>query len=583
MFQYFKFRFHRRWRRFKRNSRVYRAWLVNYFYRHVWGKWRQLGIIRRFTAVWWGLAIVILVAVLNQSSDLESYYLSKSALPGGVYAEAVVGEIKGINPILPDNSATADASRLVFAGLMRATPSGNLEPELAESYQVSDDGLRYVFTLRQNLKWHDGVDLTAGDVAFTVAAIQHPDSRSPLAAEWRGVKVEPEGQHKITFTLPNPYVGFIHLTTVGLLPRHLLESINPSTLRVHSFNQQPVGSGPFKVSEFVAGQKIVLQANQSYFRGKPKLDGMVIRVFPSHDAALEAFAKKQVNAVAEVESQQLEAAAKIKNLELLRYRTTEQVNLFMRNQNTALASVQVRQALALATDRRQIVSEVLDDFARPLASPLLPGQLGYNGKFNQPRPNIRKAEGLLEAAGWKAQNGKRTKGGTELRLKLLTLQEPVYERVADEVKRQWQKIGVAVDIQSVGLAELIQSHIKPRQYDLLLFGITIGADPDVYPYWHSSQVNDPGLNLSQYKSAAADAALEVARITTDKDVRAGKYSAFLEAFRVDTPAIILYGTDYSYGVSSDALGHTTGMLTQPSDRFYGVENWTIKTRRSILK
>lgn len=583
MFPYLRFQLHRRWRRLKRNSRVYRAWLVNYFYRHIWGKWRQLGIIRRFTAVWWGLAIVILVVVLNQSSALETYYLTKLAQPGGVYVEGVVGEIRGINPILPDNSLSEDASRLVFSGLTRLAPSGQLEPELASSWKTSDDGLEYTFTLRKGVKWHDGVELTPADIEFTIAAIQHPDSRSPLAAEWRGVKVEPEGSDKIKFILPNPYVGFIHLTTVGILPRHLLESINPSTLRIHSFNQQPVGTGPFKVSKFLPGKRVVMDSNPNYFRGRPKLDGFTLRLFKSDSEAIEAFAKKQVNAVAEIDTEHLQPASKIKDLKLLRYSTTEQVNLFLKTTSPVLADRSVREAIVLSTNRRDLVARAMDNFARPLSSPILPGQLGYAGKFNQPRANYAKAAKLLEGAGWKKSGDIRKKGDQELKLNLVTLDDPLFTKTAAEIKRQWQAVGISLEVKSVDLNELIQSHIKPRQYDILLFGITIGADPDVYPYWHSSQRNDPGLNLSQYKSSVADAALEVARITVDKDIRAGKYQTFLQVFQSDAPAVILFGKDYSYGVHSDVLGQVPGQLVDPSDRFYSVENWTVKARRSILK
>lgn len=583
MFPYLKFQLHRRWRRLKKNSRVYGAWLVNYFYRHIWGKWRQLGIIRRFTAVWWGLVIVLLVIVLNQNSALENYYLGISPQSGGTYVEGVTGEIKGINPILPENSLTEDASRLVFSGLTRLAPNGQLEPELAESWQVSDDGLSYTFTLRKGVKWHDGKNFSQSDVMFTIAAIQHPDSRSPLASEWRGVKVEPEGDNQIKFMLPNPYVGFTYLTTVGMLPRHLLESINPSTLRINSFNQQPVGTGPFKVIKFLPGQRIMMDANADYFRGRPKLDSFTLRLFKSDSAALEAFAKKQVNAVAEIDTELLKPAAKVKDLKLLKYSTTEQVNLFFKTTSPLLSDQKVRQGLVLATDKRSLVEKVMDNYGRPLASPILPGQLGYAGKFNQPRYNKSQAAELLDGAGWKIQDGKRKKGDQELKLNLVTLNDPIFTKSAGEIKRQWQELGVNLEVKAVALDELIQSHIKPRQYDVLLFGITIGADPDVYPYWHSSQASDPGLNLSQYKSAGADAALEVARITVDPDIRAGKYQAFLKVFQADAPAVILFGKDYSYGVHKDVLGQTSGQLVVPADRFYGVENWTVKARRTILE
>ncbi len=533
--------------------------------------------------VWWGLLLICLVVLLYQSQALQRFYVGRQPINGGIYNEAVVGQVKTINPILPDNSASVDVSRLVFSGLTRLTPDGKLEGDLADSWKVSEDGLKYTFKLKKNVKWQDGVGFDASDVVFTITAIQHPDSRSPLAADWKGVKASAPDNQTVVFTLPNPYVGFVYLTTVGILPRHLLESIDPSTLRVINFNQSPIGTGPFKVKSFTPGSTAVMEANPNYFRGRPKLDGFELRFFKSADQALEAFTKRQVNAVSRLEFSQTDQAAKIKGLKLLRYRTTEETNLFLRTPVAPLDDKQVRQALVLATDRRAIVSGTLGNLVRPLSAPLLPGQLGYSGRFAQPRYNLAKAQSLLEAAGWKTDGGGRRKNGQLLQLEILTLSEPRLVAVAREVKKQWQSAGIMVNVKSVGIEELIQSHIKPRQYQVLLYGIEVGVDPDVYPYWHSSQIHDPGLNLSQYKSSAADAALEVGRIVNDPDVRAGKYQAFLAAFKADAPAVILYGDDYYYGVSDDVNGVQPGILSQPADRFYGVENWTVRTRPSVIR
>lgn len=373
----------------------------------------------------------------------------------------------------------------------------------------------------------------------------------------------------MVLTLPNPYVGFLNLTTVGILPRHTLESIDPATLRVNNFNQQPIGTGPFKVKAFEPGNTATLVANPGYFRGRPKLDGVTLRFYSTPDLTTAAYSKRQVQAVARIDSTKIEETSKLKQLHLITYRTTEQTDLFFKTTRDPLKDKAVRQALTLATNRQKIIGDVLGNYVQPSFEPLLAGQIGYNAKYSQPRYNLAKAKQLL--------------GGKKFKLELVTLDNDRLIAVANAVKQQWQQAGVDVTVKAVGLEDLIQSHIKPRDYQVLLYGITIGVDSDVYPYWHSSQINDPGLNLSQYQSTTADDALEVERIITDPDVRAGKYKTFLQTFVDDEPGVMLYTDNYYYAVSDDVKGVKPGTLSVPADRFYGIENWTVRTKPTILK
>jgi peptide/nickel transport system substrate-binding protein len=578
MLDYFKFRLQRKLRRYKKEVKLWRAWGELYFERHVWGKWRQLGIIRRLVFGWWGILLLSGFGLILQTTALKDHYLVQRPLVGGDYAEGVVGTVKNLNPVLPESSAASDVNRLIFSGLVRHNPDRQVEGDLATSWDISPDGKSYTFHLRPNVKWHDGTPFSARDVVFTLVAIQNPDSRSPLAPAWQGVKAEVKDDLTVIITLPNPYAPFIHTFTVGILPSHKLETTDPSKLRVSSFNQRPVGTGPFKFKAFAADQgEIQLEAYGDYHLGRPKLERFSFRLFDSAEHMADAYAKRQIQGMARIrrdtEHRQLP--------EIVRYSLSfnSQVGVFFRVASPILTDREVRRALAMATDRRAVIDEVLGGEGIAVQLPLMPGQLGYTTKFKPPQFNPAEAEAVLSKAGWKKDGNARVKGDSRLKLRLVTSNSHEFIQTAEALRQQWRAIGVEVEVTSTDLSDLQQSFIRPRNYDLLLFGINIGADPDVYGYWHSSQSDDPGLNLSGYSNPNSDKALESGRINSDAETRIAKYGSFLANWSADVPAVMLYSNRYIYGVHEDAHGIVADKLVEPSDRFYSVENWTIRVRQ----
>lgn len=567
-------------RRLKRH--LFLAWLrsVGYLDRHLWSRWRRIRLIRRFTLAWWGLWLVLLVAFGVQFQGMLASALVERPVSGGTYSEGIVGRVKSINPILPEGDASADVSRLIFSGLTRINPQRAIEGDLAQSWSVSSDGKAYTFKLRRDVRWHDGAPLTARDVLFTLAAIQNPDTRSPLAPSWQGVRAEAADEHTVVFTLPNPYVPFIHSTTVGILPSHRLDKVEPASLRMAGFNQQPVGTGPFRLKRFDAASGVIqLKAHSAYHHGRPLLERFKVQLYDGEEALMEAYAKRQVTAMARLRSSTPEVTHRLPNVRLYDLALPNQTGLFLRTTHPALGDKAVRAALAQAVDRQAIARQAVGGGARVSNLPLLPGQLGYVTKFQPPAFDPAAAETTLDRAGWRrGDGGVRRKDGQPLKLNLVTSNRGDYPQVAEAVRSGWKELGAEINVVTADVDDLQQSHIRPRSYDVLLYGINLGADPDVYAYWHSSQAADPGLNLSGYASPVADKALEGARVTGDATVRAAKYGTFLSAWTSDVPAIMLYTPDYIYAVNADASGIVAKKMVSPSDRFYGVEKWSVRSR-----
>ncbi len=580
MSNYFTFRLQRLRRRWWREIQLGFSAITHFLHFNVRGKGRQFGMIRRFALVWWVLLAALLLGSIWQLRHVISIGSVLRPVAGGTYSEALTGEIKTINPALPDNSASADAAKLIFSGLTKYDSQGMLRSDLATNWVISSDGKTYTFYLRKGVKWHDGVPFTAQDVLFTLAVVQNPDTRSPLAPDWKGIKASAPNDQTVIFTLPKAYTPFMVSTTLGILPRHLLENVEPKQLRVNTFNQRPVGTGPFKLEQVDSTSgSLVFKANDDYFGGRPLLDSIRLRTYDTADKALDAYQKRQVLGVARLQPGQLEAATKTGSLRLHQASVPDQVSVFFHTSSGIMADKTVRAALSQATNRQQIIDEQLNGQAAPLTSPLTSQGINLFGAPHQPNFDVAKAVAALESAGWiKGPDGIRSKNGQKLEIKLATQTDTIYGVVAQQLALQWGKVGAKVEVSQYDAATLQQSYIRTRRYDALLYGINIGADPDVYAYWHSSQATDPGLNLSSYASTAADKALEGGRTVRDVQTRSAKYRSFIQAWMADSPAIMLYSPSYTYAVDRNVHGIDIRRLVSASDRFDNVEHWSLKVK-----
>lgn len=578
MFNYFRFRYRRQIRQAERRLTRLKRDYSSYIDKHLRGKWLQLRLIRRFIIIWVAVVFVALLGLIGQIRNLNTRSHISISKPGGILREAELGTVKNLNPILPENATSSDINRLIFSGLTQHNDKRKIVSDLASSWDISTDGKTYTFHLRPNMKWHDGVAFSAADVVFTLAAIQNPDSRSPLAGSWQGVKAEAKGDNTVVFTLPNALSSFLDSTSVGILPRHILESVDPTSLRENGFNQHPIGTGPFKIKTFAtAANEISLEANRQYYGGKPKLDGYRFDLFGTRQEVVNAYASRRVDAIGNVTTEILKAADSLKAIKTYDYNLPDEVTVFFKTDDNVLKDKSLRQILSQSVDRKKIIQAADSGIGLGLSQPLLPGEPGYTTAFAVAPLSTSESRLALDAAGWKLDQGVRSKAGQKLDLNLVTLQGGELERAAMELKKQWHELGINLKIKTASRSELEQSYIRTRQYQILLYGINLGGDPDVYAYWHSSQIKDPGLNLSDYSSADADKALEAGRIKQDMLVRKGKYQSFLKAWNADSPAIVLYEPIYRYGISDSAKGFEGGSLVEPNDRFFNVQNWTILT------
>jgi peptide/nickel transport system substrate-binding protein len=561
--------------------------------KHLFRRMGRLQRVQRFVITWTALLLFIGFGAIWQVKGLDKFYLELAPVGGGIYREGLIGSFTTANPLFATSSADVAVSKLVFSGLFKIAPSGELEPDLALSYSVDSDNQVYTVTLRENVSWHDGEKFDADDVAFTYNRIKNPELKSPLFSGWSSVDVKAIDDRTVSFTLPNTLSSFQYSLINGIVPEHILSKVSASDARSDEFNTvSPVGTGPFRyVSVELLGdniddrrEKVTLERNEFYYGRRPNINGVTIRTYRDEEKMLQAFNEKEIASMVGLQT----VSDSILDDDIINTFSTpitSQVMLFLNNSNPILSDQKVRQALTHGTDTnavRQAISYPL------IASdaPFLKSHFSYNADKTQLGYDFAQAEKLLDEAGWlRGEDGVRRKDDQVLGFRLLSQSLTEYATVVRVLQEQWAKLGVNLDAILQPEEDIQTGAIIRHDYDILLYGISLGPDPDVFPYWHSSQADKrlrSRLNLSEYSNKVVDSALEAGRTRLDKELRTLKYQPFLDAWRIDAPAIALYQPRFLFVVRGTLENYKSGEFNGPSDRFYSVSDWLIR-REQVIK
>jgi peptide/nickel transport system substrate-binding protein len=519
------------------------------------------------------------------------FYLSKTkAIPayGGEYIEGIVGQPTYINPLLSQsNDVDGDLSQIVYSGLLEYDGQGNLRPDLAESYDISDDKTTYTFHLRKDVTWHDGAPFNAQDVLFTVNVISDPAYKSPLRSDWQGIETNFVDDYTIEFKIKSPYVGFLNNLVFGIIPKHLWESVQPENFHLAKMNLEPIGTGPYKYSPSIQRDSknnilaYKLISNPTYFEGKPYISKITFNFYEDEASALDAYNRKEIMGISNLSSQKISAIKNIRSTNVHQFNVPRYFSVFFnQTKSVPLASDEVREALAYATDRKEIITKVLSNSGDPVYSPFLPGMVGYSDNIDRREFDLGKANDILEQKGWKkGDDGIRAKNNVQLKINLVTTDWEELSLTAQVLKLQWEKAGIRVDVNTYSISDIQQNYIRPREYEALLFGQVSGGDPDPYSFWHSSQKKDPGLNLSLFGASDTDKLIEEGRIEFNRDKRSEIYIDFQKKLQEEIPAIFLYSPKYIYPLAKSVMGISIDTLIAPAKRFSDINHWYLKTKR----
>jgi len=586
-----------------------------------------------------GLLILAAAALIFIAANF--YYRNFLPTPtvGGDYTEGLIGAPRYINPLLSQtNDVDADISRLIFSGLLRYDRELQLAPDLASHWEKTEDQKTYTFTLKENIKWHDGRPLTADDVVFTFQSLKDPDFKSPLLISFRGVEIEKVNDLTVKFILPEAYPSFLEVLTAGILPEHIWGEIPPINANLTEYNLKPIGSGPWKFKSLTKDQlgnikSYTLTPASDYYGPKPYLEKIILKFYPNFETAISALKNNSVEGISFLPKELKNQLNGQKNLNYHSFYLPQYTAVFFnQKENEILKDKAVRKALALSIDKSKILSEALQLEGEIINGPILPIFIEQppDKKINF---DSSQANSVLEEAGWKkispqeyeelikTQTAESTDQASEepenennqdstatdqlnnednqqattetepllsfyrqkenniLAVTLTTVNQPENIKAAELIKDFWQTIGIKVDLQIVEGSKVSREIIKPRNYQILLFGIIVGSNPDPYPFWHSSQIQDPGLNLALFANREVDKLLEEAKKTDDPVKQQENYQRFQDILTAEIPAIFLHTPTYTHVVDQKIKGLNIDRIIVPADRFNNLEDWYVKTSR----
>ena len=504
------------------------------------------------------------------------------------YVEAIVGSPARVNPLFaPLNDTDADLASLVFSGLTRLGLDGQVLPDLAQSWEVSPDGLNYTFKLRRDVNWHTGAAFTAEDALFTYELLADPDlpSDSRLGQLWRQVSCNAPDEFTLICELSAPFAPFLSFTSIGLLPKHILEGTSAATIQDSPFNQAPAGTGPFRLAQ-LDQSKAILRANPTYYGERPAIDEIEFRFFPNPSTAAAALSRGEVQGLLLGPSASQEDFDLLTSSQGLRAYTSNRtliLMLFLNNSQPPFDDKALREAVALSVNVDDLISDLLGGRAVRADSPIVPGTWAYNPQL-EPRPHdLKAARELLDEAGWEmTDDGVRQKDGKEMRISLMTDQDPLRIAIAQMVANQLAEVGIQVAVTPQD-ADLRREFLAPHQYQAAIFGWDPGPDPDPYLVWHSSQVEPPDNgNIAGYQNEDADRVIEEARQTTDLDKRQALYYTFQQMFFEDVPSVLLYYPAFTYFVAEEVQNIELGTLFRSSSRFANATQWSTGESPELL-
>lgn len=521
----------------------------------------------------------LLVAVITILAIIQSFWYSDSYAVtawgrGGTYTEATLGKINSLNPLFANTSSEKTLSKLMFATLSQPDYSGHTGLGLAASIKTDESGLNWTVRLRDNLKWSDGEKITNQDVIYTVNTLKSPGFNSSYTSNLTNVTLTESEDGALVFTLPAAYANFSSALDFPILPAHILSEVSPNLLLENSFSSSPVTSGAFayNASQTVGsnGERIVyLVPNKEYYRGAPMLDSFAVHAYTSSEEIVSALRSGTVTATAEL----LPTDAENVTSSLVNQRETaisSGVFLFLNTRDSIFSNKNLRKSLQKGIDMRSLRAPLGDEIT--LDYPLTPTQINITNYPALPTYDPESAKATISTL----SEGDRT-------IRLATTNSSYFPALAENLKYQLEQLGFRVDVQIyTPNQDFLLTVLRPRDYDILLYEIELGADPDLFAYYHSSQATETGLNLSNYTNSLASDLLLAARSTMDPAVHSAKYQSFLNYWVEDVPAIGIYQVNFSYYVNRNVRSYSTdNHLVSALDRFIDVERWaTEKTSKN---
>jgi peptide/nickel transport system substrate-binding protein len=506
------------------------------------------------------LLVVFVLAGCDKTPSQNNVHKQANKPPayGDILVQGTIGDASNLIPLLASDSASHAVGGMVFNGLVKYDKNMNITGDLAESWEITNNGLVITFHLRKGVKWHDGKPFTTADVLYTYQVTVDPKTPTAYAGDFQKIKkAEALDDYTFRVTYDKPFAPALISWSSAILPKHLLagKDITKSPLSRH-----PIGTGPYKFKEWVAGQKIVLVSNENYFEGRPYLDGRITRIIPDTATMFLELRARNIGMMGLTPLQytrQTDNNLFKENFNKYRYLAFAYTYVGYNLKNPLFTDKRVRQAISYAINKDEIVSGVLLGLGKPATGPYKPGTWAHNDKVKIYNYDPAKARDLLKQAGFADQNGDGVleKDGKPFVFEILTNQgNETRQKCAEIIQRQLKEVGITATIRILEWSAFVTDFINKRRFDAVILGWTIPLDPDAYDVWHSSKTAREELNFVSYNNPEADDMLVKGRSTFNQDERKKYYDRFQEILAEDQPYTFLYVPDELIIISKSIRG-----------------------------
>ncbi|MBF0487923.1 MAG: peptide-binding protein [Nitrospirae bacterium] len=516
----------------------------------------------------------------NQAAPLPQFASNGQPAYGGTLVEGVTAEPSVLLPVLAGDSASHSVSGNIFNGLVKYAPDLSTIGDLAESWDISSDGLTITFHLRKDVHWTDGTPFTAEDVLFGYQTIISDKTPTPYKEDFLQVKAaEAPDNHTFRVTYGKPFAPALNSWgDLVILPKHLLKGMD---ITKTPLIRNPIGMGPYKLDTWVSGQELTLSSNHDYFEGRPYIDKYVYRVIPDQSTMFMALQAGEVDLMGVTPIQykrQTDSEYFNAHFNKYRYPVFSYTYLGFNLKHPFFADKRVRQAIAYAIDKEEIIDIVLYGLGTASTGPYVPNTWPYNPDVKKYPFDPERAKNLLAEAGWKdGAGGILTNNGVPFEFTILTnMGNPLRMKTAAIIQWKLKQVGIRVNIRALEWSTFLNEFIDKKRFDAVILGWGIGMDGDQYDIWHSSKTKEKEFNFVSYANPEVDKLLETGRRTFDIERRKAAYYKIQEILADELPYVFLYVPDALVVVNKKFMGikpTTIGIG-------YNLPKWYIQTRNS---
>ncbi|HVN69103.1 MAG TPA: peptide ABC transporter substrate-binding protein [Candidatus Binatia bacterium] len=498
----------------------------------------------------------------------------------GVLRFSEFADPKNLNPMLASASPTLDIAMFAYSWTVRYDDKGRPVPDALSEIptvangDVSKDGRTLIYKLRKNMKWQDGPPVTCNDLKFTWQAVMNKHNNVITTDGFKDIG---------SIDCSNPYVAVIHMKKLyapflqqlwsvngnaPILPEHILAKYNDDkgSFNTAPYNALPVGSGAFKIVEWNRGQDVKLVANPDFYLGAPKLKEVIYKILPDENTVITQLQTHEVDMLALGSGlkwpiyQQI-AADPRNGLTALRVDAFSWSHVDFNLKHPIVNDVQVRRALAYATDKNEIIAKILHGSGIPANTDQQPHfSWAYTDDVAHYPFDPAKARALLDADGWNVgPGGIRVKDGQRLEFVMSTQTESNVGKENETVlQRQWRDVGVQADIKNYPTDQFFDNStngvLQGGHYDVALFSWIGAADPDDSPIYSGDNLAPKGQNAMFWNNRVATDAMNDALKTIDQKRRKHDYVVVQQQLALDMPTIILYFNRFPFVYNTDLKG-----------------------------